>query len=729
VSPAGNDSNAGTSAAAPWQTINRVNQADFQAGDQILFQGGATFDGNLAFNQQDAGTPNSPITVGSYGSGPGTIRAGTGTGISVHDAQGFTIENLVIVGPGYASAAADGINFTNDRPGLTLTGITINNVDVSGFGQVGIHVLATSGGNYSGISITNSATHNNGYGGLYVQAQGSHAANVYIGHVQAYHNAGASATSSGYGIYLIGASDVVVERSVAHDNGWLPGNGGETGGIEAIECRRALLQYNEAYSNHAGRSDGDGVILDVTTDSIMQYNYTHDNDGAGLFLGAETGFSSSNNVIRYNISQNDARTGSVDYGAILVWQNVSNADIDNNTVFLEPSSGSAAAIRVLQFSGSSIAVRNNLFITSGGAPLVAYSGGGTDLLFQGNDYWSSASTFAIQWLNTSYAGLGGTAGWRAATGQEALNGTALGYQVNPQASNPGGGGTLTNADVLNSLSAYQLLSPSPLRQAGLDLSQFGIAWDPYGLATDPFLRRSFDPTPKDFYGSILPSPASDLLSIGAEQITSMPANLDAVANLFTHSYEHFADLVLSDYQHYLGRTASPAEVNSWVPWLQAGMTDEWLVAGLLSSPEYQHNSGDTDQAWVQSLYRTLLERTPADQEVNFWLQILAGGTSHFQVAWDFATSTEAASLAITADYERFLGRPASALEITTWVYLFQHGATDEQIEAAFVSSPEYYYAAQKAHGDATAWLASVYQDILFRTPSDLEIEEWYPALV
>jgi hypothetical protein len=601
---------------------------------------------------------------------------------------------------------------------------------VSGFGQVGIHVVATSGGNYSGISITHSATHDNGYGGLYVQAQGNHAANVYIGHVQAYHNAGATNTSSGYGIYLIGASNVVVERSVAHDNGWLPGNGGETGGIEALECQRVLLQYNESYANHAGRSDGDGVILDVTTDSIMQYNYTHDNDGAGLFLGAETGFSSRNNVIRYNISQNDARTSNVNYASVLVWQNVSNADIDNNTVFLKPSAGgTAAAVRILEFSGSSIHVRDNLFITSGGAPLVAYNGGGTDLLFQSNDYWSSGSTFAIQWLSNSYTSLGGTAGWRAATGQEMLNGSGVGYQANPQASNPGGGGTLTNADVLNSLSAYQLLSPSPLRQAGLDLSQFGITWDPYGFATDPFLSHSFNPTPKDFYGSILPSPGSDLLSIGAEQITSMPANLAAVANLFTHSYEHFADLVQSDYQHYLGRTASPAEVNSWVPWLQAGMTDEWLAAGLLSSPECLHDSGGTDQAWVQSLYQTLLGRAPVEQEVNFWLQILAGGTNHFQVAWDFATSTEAASLAIKADYQRYLGRPASSLEITTWVYLFQHGATDEQIEAGFVASPEYYYAAQKGHGDAAAWIGSVYQDILYRVPADAEIEEWYAPLV
>src|SRR5438132_2975656 len=162
VSPSGNDNNPGTSATAPWQSINRVNQATFQAGDQILFQGGANFSGNLAFNSQDAGTAASPVTVGSYGGGRATINASTSTGVSVYDTQGFTIQDLVIVGSGYSTNGADGINFTDDKPGLNLAGITVNNVEVSGFGQVGIHLVATSGGGYSGISISNCGTHDNG---------------------------------------------------------------------------------------------------------------------------------------------------------------------------------------------------------------------------------------------------------------------------------------------------------------------------------------------------------------------------------------------------------------------------------------------------------------------------------------------------------------------------------------------------------------------------------------
>ena len=46
-------------------------------------------------------------------------------------------------------------------------------------------------------------------------------------------------------------------------------------------------------------------------DSVMQYNYSHDNDGAGYLLGQFTGGRPwGRNIVRNNISQNDARNNS-----------------------------------------------------------------------------------------------------------------------------------------------------------------------------------------------------------------------------------------------------------------------------------------------------------------------------------------------------------------------------------------------------------------------------------
>jgi len=46
VSPAGDDSDPGTSPTEAWRTIDKANTEVFGAGDRLLFEGGSTFSGN-----------------------------------------------------------------------------------------------------------------------------------------------------------------------------------------------------------------------------------------------------------------------------------------------------------------------------------------------------------------------------------------------------------------------------------------------------------------------------------------------------------------------------------------------------------------------------------------------------------------------------------------------------------------------------------------------------------
>ena len=139
-----------------------MNRVTFQPGDQILFEGGATFDGNLKFDSQDMGL----ITVGSYGNGPATIDAGNSTGITVTDAGHFTIANLNVVGEGFTTNKGDGIRFTSDLPGVAQAGITVSNVAVSGFGKVGIDFIGTNGSrDFTNVAVTYSSADDNGNGG------------------------------------------------------------------------------------------------------------------------------------------------------------------------------------------------------------------------------------------------------------------------------------------------------------------------------------------------------------------------------------------------------------------------------------------------------------------------------------------------------------------------------------------------------------------------------------
>lgn len=70
VSTSGNDTNLGTSAAAPWKTLAKINASTFASGDFILLKRGETFVGKLIIK-------NSGITIDAYGAGNNPIISGS----------------------------------------------------------------------------------------------------------------------------------------------------------------------------------------------------------------------------------------------------------------------------------------------------------------------------------------------------------------------------------------------------------------------------------------------------------------------------------------------------------------------------------------------------------------------------------------------------------------------------------------------------------------------------
>ncbi|MFI6602652.1 right-handed parallel beta-helix repeat-containing protein [Nonomuraea sp. NPDC050536] len=66
-SRAGDDGAAGTSATAPWKTLDKVNAADLKPGDAISFKRGSSWDGQLKLSAK--GTASRPIVAQAYGNG------------------------------------------------------------------------------------------------------------------------------------------------------------------------------------------------------------------------------------------------------------------------------------------------------------------------------------------------------------------------------------------------------------------------------------------------------------------------------------------------------------------------------------------------------------------------------------------------------------------------------------------------------------------------------------
>jgi hypothetical protein len=202
---------------------------------------------------------------------------------------------------------------------------------------------------------------------------------------------------------------------------------------------------------------------------------------------------------------------------------------------------------------------------------------------------------------------------------------------------------------------------------------------------------------------------------------SIAAVLDQAANVFTRSDEYFADLATEDYLQFLHRTPTAAEVNPWVGLIKSGLTDEQMAAGFASSPEYFQQAGGTDQAWLDALYHNVLGRAPDGAGEATWLQALTSGTSRFSVAYAFAISAEHETMIVAEDYQRYLGRAATASEMAGWVSNLQRSMSDEQVVAAFVGSDEFY----SFHGSSVqGWVDGAYQTVFQRAPDTSGFNYW-----
>jgi hypothetical protein len=250
-----------------------------------------------------------------------------------------------------------------------------------------------------------------------------------------------------------------------------------------------VIQRCVSVRNRTGtRYDGGGFDFDGgVTESVLQYNYSAENDGAGYlvyeFAGAP--FRVADNVVRFNVSENDGRKNG--YAGIYVSSQekpVERLQVYHNTVFVGPAGDGAKPKPLFLHKSKDCRVHNNLFIAGGGVPLADIGPDQPGLCIQGNHYWAAGGAFLVRHGDSDYRSL---ADWRK-VGVEQLNGKGVGSAGDPGLTGYGPGGIPTDAGKRTALSRYQLRPGSPLAGAGMDLrGQFRI-----------------DPGGRDFWGNPLP---------------------------------------------------------------------------------------------------------------------------------------------------------------------------------------------------------------------------------
>lgn len=473
-------------------------------------EGGHTFEGGIWLKSYSQGTAVNPIVISSYGKGRATVSSGNGFGFYGHNNAGIELRRLNFVGSGRLNNKNSGVVFYLDSAATQLQHLRLDSLDVSGYRSVGISVGSWKGtSGYTDVRITNSRSHANGEAGIssYAEELRAHH-NWYVGNCKAYDNSGRTDitnTHTGNGIVLSGIDGALIEHCEAYNNGWLNSNpAGGPVGIWGWCCNNLIIQECESHHNRSGLAhDGGGFDLDGgCTNSVLQYNYSHDNDGAGYLLAQYPSAPPMKNLtVRYNISENDARR--YNQGAIMIWSSGSNggiqgADIYNNTVYLTPTAdgSSPKAVYITSDGIAGITLRNNIIQTTKGIPLVtALATSGVRL--EGNAYWSTGAPFVIQWGGTIYGDL---ATWRAASTQEQLGTQEVGLEAAPQFAS---GSNNAAANTLQ-LTPYRLATTSTLNGAGLNLrSRFGI-----------------DTGKRDFFGNPTPT-VTGKANVGAYEVQAI----------------------------------------------------------------------------------------------------------------------------------------------------------------------------------------------------------------
>lgn len=443
VRAAGDDAAAGTTKATAWRTLERVNAADLEPGDRVLLEGGAAFAGRLVIGPEDAGTRRRPVTVRSFGGGRATIDAGTGGGILVYDAGGVILSSLDVVGAGReAGNRSDGISFYSDVavPGARFDFIRVSNVEVSGFGGVGLVLggYATDGlgrpvkTGFSDVRFHRVNAHDNAdagiltYGSFGASAVGWAHAKVTVAHSSSHANPGipGKGGNSGNGIVLVDVDGGMIVRSRAWDNGWQNDFPSGPIGIWTWDSNRVVIQDNEAWGNRLGTRDGGGFDLDGgATNCVLRRNTSHDNVGSGFlvyqFAGARP---LHDNQVRDNVSTGDGRTNG---GGLVVGGGAARTTFARNMVEIGPRPAGAPqgdgpyGIHVVRDGATNVdtTFADNVVATEDGVPLIVVPEPERQqgLIFAGNVYATGGAPVSIVWGAETYASI---ESWRAATGQE-----------------------------------------------------------------------------------------------------------------------------------------------------------------------------------------------------------------------------------------------------------------------------------------------------------------------
>lgn len=433
----GNDDASGTHEKAAWKSLEKVNSVTFEPGSRLLFKSGHAWTGQLA--PKGSGASGRPIVIDKYGGGDHPKIQGNGAEATLllNNQQYWEIHNLEITN--YNPEEEGGITL-EQWEAKNITGYTDvalpAKAEKDNSPKLGIKITASDIGAVRHIHLKNLVVH--GVNGTIVpdgaDENGVSKNNGGIG----FEITGNEKPTWFDGILVEGCTirdvdrtglfnrSVWANRTFNENTDWVPSknivirrNYFQRTGANALIVRvadgpvieynlfdycaikgsgnaafsfntdNAIWQYNECRFTKAniGDNDAGGIDSDYRSkNTVIQYNWLHDNDFGMLVTGGGGSFNDGT-VVRYNIIERD---GKKEHRAdrkkfvIKISGGATNTKIYNNTIYTDDAQDSTFLVFHKRWSvwPGETAYYNNLFINKKEASISL--GESTGNLFENN---------------------------------------------------------------------------------------------------------------------------------------------------------------------------------------------------------------------------------------------------------------------------------------------------------------------------------------------------------
>lgn len=484
----GDDANSGTSPDQAWKTLEKVNSIQFKPGSSILLKKGENWTGKLS--PKGSGTQELPNLLGSYGEGdqrPVINGGGCENGaVELSNQEYWEINGLEVTNYQDGETLGDRENNKTTRHGIY---ITLENFDAGGdhtaesihvrdcyvhdvFGNIsnphsGVGIFffvsgAEDKSRFNDVLIEENELRNIDRSGIIIRSQDiSDPDTTYNTNVVIQKNYLESI--AGDGIVAKVSKGALIQHNEI--NSACVRSAGNNAACWVWQCKDAVIQYNEVYNTGLVNGNLDGQAFDSDYNSIgtiIQYNYSHDNDGGFvLVIAPEKRSYNVGTIIRYNISENDSKD------VFEISGEVDNAAIYNNTVY-QDEEHLTTLLRVNTYWGvsKSAVFCNNIFYSKGEGVVLEKTDNGRPLrgniTFDNNAFYGFAVPESVDRdVNEgSYTGH-----WKLTVTNSVTE--------DPKLADPGSGITGIDFSDPNRLSGYWLGEGSSCLNAGKNIENNG----------------------------------------------------------------------------------------------------------------------------------------------------------------------------------------------------------------------------------------------------------------